>query len=78
MVGAFGVLLYAACLLWRIVLTDPAVIQFHQLSLKTAFPGFQGMDALSMLWGAVMSFVYFFIASVVFHSLHRNCSCDMK
>lgn len=74
-VGAFGVLLYVACLFWRVTLTDPAVIQHHLLALKTAFPGFQGYDVVSILFGGIWSFVYFFIGSLIFHSLHRNCRC---
>jgi hypothetical protein len=47
------------------------------LALKTAFPGFQGMDAASMLWGGVLSFVYGSVASVAFHGLHKGC-CGLK
>lgn len=75
MVGLFGIVLYAACLLWRYTMTDPAVIAFHLTALKSAFPGFQGLDTSSILIGGVWSFVYFFLGSVIFHSLHRNCPC---
>lgn len=77
-IGLFAIFLYAACLLWRFTMTDPQIMQFHLLSLKTAFPGFQGFDTASILWGGVMSFIYGFIASVIFHSIHRSCSCTMK
>ena len=30
-------------------MTDAAVMNFHLLSLKTALPGFQGYDALSIV-----------------------------
>ncbi len=76
-VGVFVVVLYVLCLFWRLTMTDPEVIRFHLLSLKTALPGFQGFNPLSMLWGGVISFVYGFIGSVIFHKLHRGC-CGMK
>ncbi|MFA4954426.1 MAG: hypothetical protein WC641_03890 [Patescibacteria group bacterium] len=78
LVGVFAVLLYAACLLWRFTMTDPAVIQFHLLALKTALPGFNGFDAASLILGGIMSFVYGFVISVVFHALHGNWDCGMK
>lgn len=77
-VGVFAIFLYAACLLWRFTMSDPAVMQFHLLALKTAFPGFNGFDAVSVVLGGVFSFIYGFIISVVFHSLHGNCSCETK
>lgn len=76
-VGMFAIVLYILCLLWSFVLTEPAVAMFHQLALKTAFPGFRGFDVASLIWGGLLSFVYGFIASVIFHSLHRNC-CGIK
>jgi len=76
-IGLFFILIYAACLLWRFTMTDPMVMQFHLLALKSAFPGFQGFDTTSVLLGGVMSFVYGFVISIVFHSLHRNCLCGM-
>ncbi len=77
-IGLLGVLIYAVCLLWRFTMSDPAIVQFHMLALKTALPGFQGFELVSIVWGGVLSFVYGFVISVVFHSLHRNCSCDVK
>lgn len=56
-------------------MTDPAVMQFHLLALKTAIPGFKGYDAFSILWGIILIFVYGFVASVIYHSLHLDC-CD--
>ena len=60
-IGVFAIFLYAACLLWRFTMTDPDVIQFHLLALKTAFPGFKGFDVASVILGGIMSFVYGFI-----------------
>ena len=77
-IGVLALFLYAACLLWRFTMSDPAVMQFHLLALKSAFPGFSGFDTGSVILGGVMSFVYGFIISIVFHSLHRNCTCEMK
>lgn len=77
-IGVVALALYLACLLWRITMTDPEVVKLHLLSLKLVFPGFQGMDALSMIWGAVLSFVYGFIVAVVWHSLHKNCCIEEK
>jgi hypothetical protein len=78
LVGVFAVILYAFCLVWRFTMTDPLVQQFHLLALKTAFPGFSGFDAASMIWGGLTSFVYGFVASIVFHSLHKGCACELK
>lgn len=77
-IGCFAVILYIACLLWRFTMTDPAVMQFHLLSLKTLFPGFTGFDLQSQVWGGALSFIYGFLISITFHSLHKNCGCDMK
>lgn len=78
-IGFFAVILYVICLVWRIPLqiTDEAVIALHMTSLKALFPGFQGYDVMSVLWGGVLSFVYGFLASQVFHRLHKNC-CEPK
>lgn len=76
-VGLFFIGLYVVCLLWSNLLTDPEAVRFHATSLKVLFPGFKGMDAMSMLWGGILSFVYGFIGSVAFHGLHRNC-CGIK
>jgi hypothetical protein len=46
---------------------------FHLLSLKLSFPGFQGYDVGSVLWGGVLSFVYGFAGSVIFHTFHKEC-----
>lgn len=78
LVGVFVVVLYVACLLWRYTMTDPAVMQLHLLSLKSVFPGFQGFDAMSILWGGVMSFGYGFVFSFIFHTIHGNCACEIR
>lgn len=77
MVGLFVVALYALCLLWSLLLKDPEVAHAHLLFLKMSFPGFQGMDVGSMLWGGVLSFVYGFLASLAFHGIHKKC-CEIK
>lgn len=77
-IGVFAIFLYAICLLWRFAMVDPAVMQFHLLALKTTFPGFIGFDAGSVVLGGIMSFIYGFIISIVFHSLHNNCDCGMR
>lgn len=77
-VGVFFILLYVLCLLWRYTMVDPAVIQFHLLALKAAFPGFAGYAAGSIVWGGVLSFVYGFILSAVFHAMHMKCGCMKK
>ncbi|MBI4138901.1 hypothetical protein HY479_02005 [Candidatus Uhrbacteria bacterium] len=76
-IGLIAVLFFIVCLLWRLTITDPMVDQFHVLSLKLIFPGFEGYDASSILWGMVLSFVYGFLASCAFHLLHPDC-CNMK
>lgn len=76
-VGLFFIALYVLCLLWPNLLTDPEAVRLHLTSLKLLFPGFKGMDATSMLWGGVLSFVYGFVGSVAFHGLHKGC-CGLK
>lgn len=76
-VGFFAVLLYAACLAWRYTIVDVDVMNLHLLSLKMMFPGFQGYDVLSIVWGALLSFVYGVAASALFHTIHADC-CGMK
>ncbi|MBU0540241.1 hypothetical protein KKF59_01040 [Patescibacteria group bacterium] len=76
-IGLFGVLLFILCMLWKLTITDPLVDQFHVLYLKFLFPGFKGFDVASILWGMVLSFVYGFLAAVVFHGLHPDC-CKPK
>lgn len=77
-IGVLAVVLYAACLLWRFTMTDPMVMQFHLLALKTALPGFRGYDSGSMLLGGVISFIYGFVISFIFHRLHGACACGTK
>ncbi len=77
MVGGGAVIFYALCLVWRLWRTDVAVEALHLNLFKLAFPGFSGYDSLSIIWGAVLIFVYGFIASTVYHAIHRNC-CDVK
>lgn len=77
-IGVFAVLLYIVCLLWRFTMTDISVAQFHLLALKTMFPGFNGYDTMSIVWGGALSFLYGFVASTIFHSLHGSCACSMK
>lgn len=72
-VGILSLGLYMLCLAWRLTITDPAVMNFHLLSLKTLFPGFLGYDALSVIWGGILSFAYGFLGSLVFHSFHHGC-----
>ena len=76
-VGFVLVLVYAVCLAWGGLLTDPAVIELHGNLLKLALPGFVGLDAVSIIWGAGLSFAYGFIVSYVFHALHAGC-CNGK
>lgn len=76
-VGVFFVIIYAICLSWRFVLGIQPAQDLHELALKVAFPGFQGYDAASIIWGGVLSFVYGFLASQIFHRMHKNC-CEPK
>ncbi|MBI4437423.1 hypothetical protein HY631_00535 [Candidatus Uhrbacteria bacterium] len=78
LVGCFIVLLYAICLIFPLIYPYGAdVLAFHALSLKLAFPGFQGLTLGSIVWGGVLSFAYGFLASLLFHSFHRGC-CQGK
>lgn len=73
-VGAFFVALYALCLVWPFIYPYGAdVLAHHLLSLKLLFPGFQGYDVGSVLWGGVLSFVYGSVGSTVFHAFHKGC-----
>lgn len=76
-VGFFATFLFIICLLWSVLLTDPAVIAFHTLALKVAVPGFQGFDIASIIWGGLVSFFYGFLASILFHAIHKDC-CNIK
>ena len=73
MVGVFAIGLYLLCLVLPVTMTDPEVIKHHMLSLKTLFPGFQGYDVVSIVWGAAMSFGYGVFGSLAYHSLHAQC-----
>lgn len=72
-VGGVLVVLYALCLLWKLTITDPAVATLHETSLKLALPGFKGYDILSIVWGAVLTWVYGFLASTIWHGMHKDC-----
>lgn len=77
-IGIFAVLFYILCLIWRkFIPTDPELARLHLMFLKLSLPGFRGYDTASLIWGGLLSFVYGFIASLVFHALHRNC-CGAK
>ncbi len=76
-VGLMTILLFIACMFWKMTITDPVVEQFHMLGLKLVFPGFRGFDVASILWGMLLSFVYGFVVSFVFHVLHPDC-CPVK
>lgn len=74
MVGCFIVVLYAVCLIWPSVYPYGSdVLAFHLLSLKLTFPGFLGFTAGSIIWGGVLSFVYGFVGSYIFHAFHGAC-----
>lgn len=75
-VGVLVVIGYAACLLWKGLITDPSVAELHLKLLKLSLPGFQGFDAMSIAWGAILAFAYGFIFSYIFHSLHRGCCVE--
>jgi hypothetical protein len=78
-VGGIFVLLYALCLIWPNIYPFSAdVLTYHLLSLKLTFPGFQGYAAGSILWGGVLSFIYGFLASMIFHSLHKKSCCGQS
>lgn len=74
-IGVFAVFFYAICLLYGLTLGDPFLKQFHFASLQLALPGFTGYTFLSIIWGAALSFVYGFIISVLYHTLHKDCNC---
>ncbi len=78
-VGILALVLYAVCLVWRPLLgiTNPQMVELHLQLLQMALPGWRGFELASLLWGACLSFVYGFLASLLFHALHRNC-CEGK
>ncbi len=77
-VGGFFVILFILCLVWPMIYPYGAdVLAYHLLSLKLLFPGFQGYDIASMLWGGVLSFMYGFLGSMLFHAFHNSC-CKSK
>ena len=78
-VGSFFVVLYALCIVWPIVYPyDTDVLAHHLLSLKLLFPGFQGYDFGSIIWGGVLSFIYSAIGSMIFHGFHSDCCKGKK
>lgn len=73
-VGIFFIVLYVLCIVWPMVYPYGAdVLAHHLLSLKLAFPGFQGYTVGSILWGSILSFAYGYVASIAIHSLHKDC-----
>lgn len=72
-VGIFAATIYAICLVWPLIYTYPAdVAAHHLLNLKLMFPGFQGYDVGSIMWGGVLSFAYGMVASVIYKSLQEK------
>lgn len=77
-VGGFFVALYALCLVWPLIYPYGSdVLAHHLLSLKLMFPGFEGYSIGSILWGGILTFVYGFIGSIIFHAFHSGC-CKSK
>jgi hypothetical protein len=76
-IGTFAAFFYTVCLLYGLTLTDPFLKQFHLASLQLALPGFTGYTMLSIIWGAALSFVYGFMISTLYHTLHRDCNCSL-
>lgn len=72
-ISSFFVALYAVCLAWKWMISDPVVAELHLNLLKLGLPGFAGFDAGSIVWGAALVAIYAFIGSLVFHAFHRNC-----
>ena len=73
-VGFFVLFLYILCLWWpRVYPYETDVLTHHLLSLKLLFPGFQGYTLGSILWGGILSFVYGFMGSFIFHQAHKCC-----
>ena len=73
-VGFFVLFLYVLCLWWPQVYPYEAdVLTHHLLSLKLLFPGFQGYSAGSIVLGGILSFIYGFIGSLIFHAAHKCC-----
>ncbi len=73
-VGLFVLALYVICLVWPSIFPYSAdVLNYHLIALKLSFPGFQGFTLGSVVWGGVLSFVYGFVGSIIFHALHSDC-----
>jgi hypothetical protein len=73
-VGGFFVLLYVLCLVFSKIYPYGAdVLAYHLLSLKFLFPGFTDFTIGSIIWGGVLSFVYGFVGSMIFHAFHKDC-----
>lgn len=77
-VGGFFVILYVLCLVWQTWSADAAVQAYHLTSLKFLFPGFMGFTLISIVWGGILSFVYGFVGSYVFHRFHAGCCLPQK
>jgi len=58
-VGIFLLLAYAICLIWYII--HPNMRELHIDSLKLMFFGFSGMNIVSMVFGAIQSYIWGYI-----------------
>ena len=66
---------YCIALLWQFTIVQPAVGVFYLNIFKLVFPGFYGFNAPSLLWGAVLSFIYGLLAAVLCFLIH-HAFCD--
>ncbi len=63
---------FALCMLWGLLLTEPALKELHQNILKIAYPGFS-FSAVGMLIGLIESVAYGFFFGVLFVWLCKVC-----
>lgn len=77
-IGAFFVIIFFVLFAWQALLSDPEVNKLHMEALKLIFPGFAGMDGLSIFLAGVQSFIYGFLLSLAFHFFHDGCCVTKK
>ncbi len=63
-IAVLSIAFFALCLLWGLILSDPALKELHSNLLRIAYPGF-GYNLLGILVGAVETFIYGWLFGVL-------------
>lgn len=74
-VGLFLVVLFVICFAWYYI--RPVEQELHLKLLKLSFFGFNGMNLISLILGAIQSYIWGYIAVGVLR-LVGCCRCNVK